>query len=148
MFSSASLSRRGSYFSAFPTKILCISNIFRLILSALVFVMTCNEEHKLQTQYERHSIISQRCTLYNFFHSVVTTCLTPVLVIWQRHYRHILLGLTMKYVQHILEKRNNMRALQMSAVVKGTVTIWEMSDNMAVTCSSIEMNYRPLEVGT
>lgn len=41
-----------------------------------------------------------------------------------------------------------MRALQMSAVVKGTVTIWEMSDNMAVTCSSIEMNYRPLEVGT
>jgi len=41
-----------------------------------------------------------------------------------------------------------MRALERSAVVRGTVTIWEMSDNLAVACSLIEMNYRPLEEGT
>jgi hypothetical protein len=35
-----------------------------------------------------------------------------------------------------------------SAVVRGAVTIWQMSDILAVACSLVEMNYIPLEVGT
>jgi len=35
-----------------------------------------------------------------------------------------------------------------ASLAKGTVTIWETSDNLAVACSLTEMNYRPLEAGT